>query len=146
MSLYIFDTDTLSLFERMQPGVLFGVFEHLGDELAITTVTIEEQFGGWFGQLRKATTPDRIEAVSRRLADAVRHLALWDVLPQTVASVTRYQSLLRMKLNVGGNDLRIASVALELGATVVTRNVRDFGRVPGLPVEDWAANSDSALG
>lgn len=42
-----------------------------------------------------------------------------------------------MKLNVGKMDLRIASIALEIGATIVTHNLRDFGRIPGLLVADW---------
>lgn len=40
---------------------------------------------------------------------------------------------------IGHNDLLIAAHARSLGATLVTGNVREFVRVPGLVVEDWAA-------
>lgn len=40
---------------------------------------------------------------------------------------------------IGHNDLLIAAHARSLGATLVTGNVREFNRVPGLVVEDWAA-------
>jgi tRNA(fMet)-specific endonuclease VapC len=40
-------------------------------------------------------------------------------------------------LNVLKNDLRIAAVTLEHGGILVSRNLRDFQRVPGLQVEDW---------
>jgi tRNA(fMet)-specific endonuclease VapC len=43
-----------------------------------------------------------------------------------------------MKLNVGKNDLRIASIAQVNNAIVVKRNVRDFNRIPGLQIEDWS--------
>jgi tRNA(fMet)-specific endonuclease VapC len=38
---------------------------------------------------------------------------------------------------IGPMDTLIAAQALRLGATIVTRNVRGFGRVPGLKVENW---------
>ena len=36
-------------------------------------------------------------------------------------------------------DLRIASIAFVTGATLLSRNLRNFRQVPGLAVEDWTA-------
>jgi tRNA(fMet)-specific endonuclease VapC len=38
---------------------------------------------------------------------------------------------------IGANDLLIASIALARGLVVITRNAREYRRVPGLPVETW---------
>lgn len=40
-------------------------------------------------------------------------------------------------IRIGTPDLRIASIALANDAILLTRNVRDFARVPGLQFEDW---------
>jgi len=40
-------------------------------------------------------------------------------------------------LNVGANDLKIAAIAVESGAVVVTHNVRDFRRIPGVTTSEW---------
>jgi tRNA(fMet)-specific endonuclease VapC len=40
---------------------------------------------------------------------------------------------------IGANDMLIAAHALALDATLVTANEREFRRVPGLRVENWAA-------
>ena len=41
-------------------------------------------------------------------------------------------------LPIGAYDLLIAVHALDLGLTLVTNNVREFSRVRGLRVENWA--------
>ena len=46
-------------------------------------------------------------------------------------------TLLKTGRQLGANDLFIAAHARSLGATVVTNNVKDFGRVRGLKVENW---------
>ncbi|MBC7368535.1 MAG: PIN domain-containing protein [Undibacterium sp.] len=38
---------------------------------------------------------------------------------------------------IGPYDLLIAAQALRLGATLITHNLREFSRVPGLKIEDW---------
>ena len=48
-----------------------------------------------------------------------------------------YERLRATYRRLGTNDLRIAAIALCVGATVVTRNVRDFSQVKGLTVENW---------
>ena len=53
-------------------------------------------------------------------------------------AIDRFENLRSQKLGVRANDLRIAAIALVNGATVDTRNVADFSRIPGLLVENWA--------
>jgi tRNA(fMet)-specific endonuclease VapC len=48
-----------------------------------------------------------------------------------------FASLRALRIRVSTLDLRIASIARVRDLTVLTRNLRDFGRVPGLAVEDW---------
>ena len=38
---------------------------------------------------------------------------------------------------IGPYDLQVAAIALAQSCTLVTHNVKEFGRVPGLTVEDW---------
>ena len=42
------------------------------------------------------------------------------------------------KIRVGTMDLKIAAITLALNATLLTRNMVDFGKVPDLRVEDWS--------
>jgi tRNA(fMet)-specific endonuclease VapC len=52
--------------------------------------------------------------------------------------MARCDDLKAKKIRISASDLRIAAIALENNATLVTRNRRDFQRVPGLLIEDWA--------
>ncbi len=76
-------------------------------------------------------------AGSRHLTRDVLLLASFPLIALTDGVVNCYDTLRRMKQNVGRNDLRLAALALELSAIVVTDNVRDFARVPGLQWVDW---------
>jgi tRNA(fMet)-specific endonuclease VapC len=79
-------------------------------------------------------------------AGLVRGYTLLERLPQDylafvllsfdASAATIYDQLLGQNLRVGAMDLRIAAIALSQSLIVLTRNLRDFGRVPGLNSED----------
>jgi tRNA(fMet)-specific endonuclease VapC len=138
MSVYLLDTDHFSLYQTGHPQVIQQLSRHTGDRLTISVITIEEQLAGWQRALRQARDDARRAEVYRRMALTVETLADWGVLAFTVAGMTRHAAFLRQRLNVGTNDLKIAATALEAGAIVVSRNQRDFGRIPGVVLEDWS--------
>lgn len=139
MSVFILDTDTLTHYQHGDETVVAAVRAARERKLvvALTAVTVEEQAKGWFALFSKARTPAHVAQASRLFSAAVELWGTFRICPQTEASLVRFDQLVAAKLNVGKMDLRIASVALELGAVVVTHNQRDFGRVPGLVTADW---------
>ena len=137
MSLFVLDTDTLTLLQRRIPIVCERAAAH-ATETAITVLTVEEQLSGWYGLLRKAKKPARLIEAYRSLAENVRFLSQLRILDYDEPALSRYEELKRQKLNIGKFDLRIAAVALHHGAIMVTCNVRHFQRVPGLQLEDWS--------
>jgi tRNA(fMet)-specific endonuclease VapC len=138
MAIFLFDTDILTLYQRNHSGVLAAIANHSTDQLCLSSISIEEQIGGWSGLSRSAKSHRDQETASILLATVVVSWNRFAIVPITEPALRRFDLLVRAKLNVKHNDLRISAIALELGAMVVTRNHRDFGRVPGLVIEDWA--------
>ena len=50
-----------------------------------------------------------------------------------------FESLMSSGIKVGTMDLKIASIAIANNATLVTRNLSDFGKIPILKITDWSA-------
>lgn len=138
MSLFVLDTDILTLFQRNHARVMAQVATHAAEEIAISVVTVEEQLSGWYTLLRKAKEPERLAWAYRRLAANIRFLAQVQILDFEKATIQRYEDLKRLRLRVRKMDLQIAATALQHDATLVTRNLRDFTPIPGLTVENWA--------
>ncbi|HVK18399.1 MAG TPA: type II toxin-antitoxin system VapC family toxin [Fimbriiglobus sp.] len=137
MPVYLLDTDVLTHLAQGHAEVCLRVAAAQPGEVQTTAISLEEQLSGWYSFLRTTKRPDQIELAYAELIRTTLFLASLPLVNFTVQAIARYESLLKQKLNVRKNDLRIAAIALEGGAVVVTRNVRDFGRVPNLVVEDW---------
>ena len=138
MSLFVLDTDILSLYRRGQPLVVQRMLQQSLNTLATTAITVEEQLTGWYTLLRQQKSRQQLARAYQNLVETVVELNQFRLLSFTEEAIDRFETLRSQKLGVRANDLRIAAIALVNGATVVTRNVADFGRVPGLLVENWA--------
>jgi tRNA(fMet)-specific endonuclease VapC len=93
---------------------------------------------GWYSQVRRARRRDLLACAYQRLATNVEYLAGTTILPFPQPAILRYENLKALKLYVGKQDLRIGAIALENNGIFVTRNLRDFQRIPNLIVENWA--------
>ena len=136
---YVFDTDMLTLYEEGHPRVVGRVAAHPPQELATTVISVEEQLSGWFTMLRQVKSREALARVYRRFAETVAFLGRRPILSFTEEVMARFETLRGLKLNIGSMDLRIAAIVLEERAVLVTRNARDFRRVPGLAIEDWSS-------
>ena len=137
----ILDTDHLSILDR-DTIEAFNLGRRLAsvpsEEVAVTIITYEEQMRGWLAVVAQArTAPRQVEAYRklRRFVDQFRRVNLLDY---DVNAADKFEQLRAAKVRVGTKDLRIAAICLASDATLLTRNAKDFGQVPGLKFEDWS--------
>jgi tRNA(fMet)-specific endonuclease VapC len=81
----------------------------------------------------------------RTLQTVKQFLAPFEILPfnsETAQIAARDRAFLESNgTPVGPYDLLIAATAKHHGATLITRNVKEFARIPGLQMEDWTADN-----
>jgi tRNA(fMet)-specific endonuclease VapC len=138
MTQRILDTDILTLFQKGHAAVCQRCANAPPGALAITALSVEEQFLGWYTRIRQAKSDDDMAAAYQGLtafAGFIKRLAIHSF---TRPAIQRFRQLKSLKLKISKKDLCIAAIVLEQGATLVTRNLRDFRRVPGLKTEDWS--------
>jgi tRNA(fMet)-specific endonuclease VapC len=137
--MWALDTDTLTLWLRGQRAVVERVEEHDPDELAITIITVEEVLNGWYRILRQARDDSEIVRAYGSLQQTVEFMKEVRILPFNQEALDRFHDLRARHRLVGTNDLRIAAIVLESGASLASRNLRDFRPITGLEVRDWSA-------
>ena len=135
----VLDTDHLSEFDRGSAigGSLRSRLSTASDEVVTTIVTVEEQLRGWLTQIKRAGEVTRQIAPYERLRARLEFFAGWRLLPWDSVAADLFDDLRRQGVRVGTMDLKIACIAITQDATRLSRNLKDFGKVPGLTVEDW---------
>ena len=132
---YLLDTNICIYIRRDKPQAVLQKFQTLRPgEAALSVITFGELLFG-------AAKSKQSEAAFERLA------ALAVVLPVLAlpAGAAESYGAIRAELErkgqmIGNNDLWIAAHAKAEGLTLVTNNEREFRKVPGLKVQNWAAH------
>jgi len=119
----ILDTCFLIDVERKKSNSLAFLEENANEPLCIAAITVGELALGF----ERSDQP--------RLMTQLRHFQILDVTPEVAFSYSSaYRRLHQAGRMIGTNDLWIAAVGLANHLPVVTRNVEEFTRVPGLKV------------
>ena len=139
----VLDTDHLSLLEwgsGAEGQRLLARLRTLAPEEVVTTIiTFEEQMRGWMAYLARARTLTQQVEAYRRLKRHLDNYRTIPVLEFDAQAAAEFQRLRRLRIRIGTMDLKIAAIVLAHDATLLSRNLADFRRVPGLRVEDWTS-------
>jgi len=138
---YLFDTDHVTFLQRHKGAEFVALSakmaRHSPSDFALSVVSLHEQALGANAYISRAKTPAGVVTGYQLMGQVIESFNLATVLPFDVAASTEIARLRAQRIRVGTMDLRIASIALANKLTLLTRNVADFGKVPGLTTEDW---------
>jgi tRNA(fMet)-specific endonuclease VapC len=131
MPQYMLDTNICIYVVKNYPAKLRERFNRLADQLCISTVTLAELH---YGAEKSARRLDNLEAIRQ-------FVARLGILPFSTAAAAHYgeirAALERAGTPAGAYDTLIAGHARSEGMTVVTNNLREFERMPGVRAENW---------
>lgn len=131
MITYLLDTNIVIYVIKQRPIAALEIFNRQQGRMAISAITVAELIHG----AEKSQFPTRnlnvIEDFCSRLT----------VLAYPLEAAYHYGNiravLERQGQTIGVNDLHIAAHARSAGLALVSNNLREFERVPGLLLENW---------
>jgi tRNA(fMet)-specific endonuclease VapC len=131
MLTYMLDTNICIYVIKNYPQDLREKFNSLAEQLCISSITLGELH---YGAEKSARRVDNLAAIEH-------FVARLDVLPFVAKAAAHYgqvrAELERAATPCGPHDMQIGGHARSEGLIVVTNNMREFGRMPGVRAENW---------
>lgn len=128
---YLLDTNIVIYVIKRRPPEVHEQFNRHHDHMALSAVTLAELMHG----VEKSSDP------ARNLAVVEDFCSRLSILPYGEKAAAHYGAiravLERRGDSIGVNDLHIAAHARSEGLTLVSNNLPEFARVPGLLTENW---------
>lgn len=128
---YLLDTNIVIYVIKRRPLAVLEVFNREQGRMAVSAITVAELIHG----------AEKSQFPARNLAVVEDFFSRLTILPYTAEAAYHYGNM-RAVLEkegqpIGVNDLHIAGHARRLGLTLVSNNLREFSRIPGLLLENW---------
>jgi tRNA(fMet)-specific endonuclease VapC len=132
---FLLDTNILSDLVRRPAGVVTNRIIDVGEDNICTSIIVAAELR--FGAAKRGSPrlSNQLESILSQLVI----LPFEEPADQYYAQI-RYQ-LEKIGTPIGPNDLLIAAQSLSMGMIMVTANIEEFSRVPGLAVENWLDES-----
>jgi tRNA(fMet)-specific endonuclease VapC len=129
---YMLDTNIVIYTIKNRPAQVRDAFKKHDDQMCISAVTYGELVYG----------AERSSQPERNLADIERLVARLEIMPFDHHAAEHFgqlrAELYRIGRPIGPYDMMIAGHARALGLILVSNNMKEFERVPGLRLENWA--------
>ncbi|MFO7962585.1 MAG: tRNA(fMet)-specific endonuclease VapC [Desulfobacterales bacterium] len=136
---YLLDTNMVIYTMKNRPPAVKRRFKQNHGRMGISAVTLGELIFG----------AEHSQQVERNLADIEALAARLEVLPFDEKAAYHFGRLRAVPYTsgnpIGPYDMMIAGHARACGLILVTNNVKEFERVPGLVIEDWSETIAGSL-
>lgn len=130
---YMLDTNTIAYAKNRRPAsVLERLIQHDPSEICISAITMAElEFG-----ISHSAKPSQNRKALLMFLSGITILPFGPEAAQAYGEIRH--TLQSQGQLIGANDLLIAAHAKTAGLILVTHNTREFSRIEGLKIEDWA--------
>ncbi len=139
----LLDSDHLTVYayrDHPRAEALKNRLQAAGERVGLTVISVEEQMRGWLAEIKKRKDVFQQISAYDRLIKMVQFFQEWTIIRLDEVATEEFTRLKKMKLRVGTQDLKIAAIALGQHALLLSANLRDFQKVPGLRVENWLSS------
>ena len=136
--MFVLDTNHFrELVHASEIGLRLKARISLGGEFVLSIVTAEETLRGWLARIAMERDVAAQAFGYFQLSQAIQALSEYVLLPWDEDAALRFKRLRAAGIRIGTMDLKIACIAMEHDAVLLTRNRTDFEKVPGLLFENW---------
>jgi tRNA(fMet)-specific endonuclease VapC len=137
----LLDTDHLTLLSyptnpRSQ-ALTARMSASIDQQIGTTIISVEEQWRGWFAVVGRLREVRRQVRAYQELVELHAFLSNWTIVPFDDRAADHFEQIRADGVRIGSMDVKIASIALVHDALVLSANLQDFQKVPGLRVENW---------